>query len=147
MMRDLVRIRCCSVFSGVKLQRTNCQCGLPNAPCARETDLRLPESNCNSQTANAGSPTLPAPGRLISGHLPASGPLENQTDSDSSLSPLPCRLAWRVFKRILMRFLARLVGRPRFRLGGSVDLAVGLAIGGVVSMAGEVAVGLSGWSL
>ena len=36
------------------------------------------------------------------------------------------------------------VGRPRFRLGGLVGLTVGLAIGGAVSIAGEVAVGLSG---
>ena len=47
MIRDLVRIRCCSVFNGVELQRTNCQCRLPDAPCARKTDLRLPESNYN----------------------------------------------------------------------------------------------------
>ena len=40
-----------------------------------------------------------------------------------------------------------LAGRPRFCLGGPVGLTVGLAIGGAVSIAGEVAVGLSGWSL
>ena len=46
----------------------------------------------------------------------------------------------------LTRFVARpFAGRPRFRLAGS--LTVGLAIGGTVSMEGEVAVGLSGWSL
>ena len=47
-----------------------------------------------------------------------------------------------------MRFVARpFAGRPRFRLGGLVGLTVGLAIDGAVSIAGEVAVGLSGWSL
>lgn len=47
------------------------------------------------------------------------------------------------FTRLLAPFLA---GRPRFRLScvGSVGLAVGLAIGGAVSTAGEAAVGLSG---
>ena len=62
MIRDWVRIRCCSVFSGVELQRTNCQCRLPDTLCARETDLQLPEINYNGQTANVGSPTLPALG-------------------------------------------------------------------------------------
>ena len=74
MIRDLVRIRCCSVFSRVKLQKANCQYRLSNAFCARETDLRLSESNYNGQTANVGSLTLLASGRQISGHLPASGP-------------------------------------------------------------------------
>ena len=41
MIRDLVRIRCYVV-----LQESNCHgqlpCRLPDAPCARETDLRLP---------------------------------------------------------------------------------------------------------
>ena len=37
----------------------------------------------NGRTAIAGSPALPAPGRQISGYLPASGSLENQTDSDT----------------------------------------------------------------
>ena len=44
-----------------------------------------------------------------------------------------------------------LAGHPRFCLGGSKDLTVslivGLAIGGAVSIAGEVAVDLSGWIL
>ena len=35
------------------------------------------------RTGIAGSPALPAPGRQISGHLPASGSIENQTDSDT----------------------------------------------------------------
>ena len=47
----------------------------------------------------------------------------------------------------LARFLVRPVGSPRFRLKGSVGLIVGLAIGGAVLIVGEVAVGLSGWSL
>ena len=97
MIRDMVRIKCCSVFSGVELQRMNCQCRLLDAPCAKETDFQLPETNYNGQTANVGSPTLSALGRQISGHLPASGLLENQSDSDSSLSPLSCRFAWRVY--------------------------------------------------
>ena len=75
---------------------------------------------------NAGSSTLPAPGRQISGLLPASGFIENQTDSDSSLSPH------------LARFVARLfAGCPRFRLKGSVGLIVGLAIASAVLIAGE----------
>ena len=79
----------------------------------------------------------------------------------SSLSPLPCclffvasslsSLFYCLFLIIsslsphLARFLARLVGRLCFCLAG--NLTVDLAIGGVVSMAGEVAVGLSRWSL
>ena len=48
----------------------------------------------------------------------------------------------------LMCFVARLfAGHPRFRLRGLVGLTVGLAIGGAVSIAGEVAVGLSRWFL
>ena len=48
----------------------------------------------------------------------------------------------------LTRFVARpFAGRPRFRLGGLVGLTVGLAIGGAVSIAGEVVVSLSEWSL
>ena len=74
MIRDLVRIRCYPVFSVNDLQRTNCQCRLSNTLCARETDLWLPESNYNSQTANVGSLTLPAPERQISGHQLAFGP-------------------------------------------------------------------------
>ena len=50
----------------------------------------------NGQTATSGFPALPAPERQISGFLPASGSIENQTDSDSSLLPH------------LARFLARL---------------------------------------
>ena len=40
-----------------------------------------------------------------------------------------------------------LAGRPCFCLGGPVGLTVDLAIGDKVLIAGEVAVGLSGWSL
>ena len=47
----------------------------------------------------------------------------------------------------LAHFLAHPVSRPRFRLRDSAGLVVGLAIGDAVSMAGEVVVGLSGWSL
>ena len=58
--------------------------------------------------------------------------LENQTELDSSLSPH------------LTRYVARLfAGRLCFCLRGLVGLVVGLAIGGAVSMAGEVAVSLS----
>ena len=66
---------------------------------------------------------------------------------DSSLLPLSCCL-FLVASSLsphLARFLARLVGRSRFRLARS--LTVGLAIGGTVSMAGKVVVGLLGWSL
>ena len=70
-------------------------------------------------------------------------------NSDSSLSPLPCYLflVASSLSPYLVRFLARPVGRPRFRLRGLVGLTVGLAIGGAVSIVGEVAVGLPGWSL
>ena len=70
----------------------------------------------------------------------------------SSLFPLPCHLFFVVSSLlshlacILVRFVARPVGRPCFHFRGSVGLTMGLAIGGAVSMAGEVAVGLSGWS-
>ena len=37
---------------------------------------------------NAGSPTLPASGRQISSHLPASGSVEDQTDLDTFLIAL-----------------------------------------------------------
>ena len=47
---------------------------------------------------NAGSPTLPASGRQISGHLPASGSVEDQTDSDTfliaSLDALRSAFCW-----------------------------------------------------
>ena len=47
-----------------------------------------------------------------------------------------------------MRLLASLVGQPRFCFGYPVAVAVGLVVGlaidGAVSMASEVAVGLSG---
>ena len=48
----------------------------------------------NGQTAIAGSLTLPAPGRQISGFLPASDSIENQIDSDPSILPhLACFVA------------------------------------------------------
>ena len=59
---------------GVELLGTNCQCRLPDALCAKKIGLRLPELNYNGQTANADSPTLPAPKRQIPDHLPASSP-------------------------------------------------------------------------
>ena len=101
MIRNLVRIRCCSVFSGVKLQRTNCQCRLPNVLCTRETDLRLLESNYNSQTANISFLTLLAPGRQIFGYLPTSGPFRKLNWLrffliTSSLSPHLARLLARL---------------------------------------------------
>ena len=82
---------------------------------------------------NASSPTICQGDRsLATRRLLA---LEKQTNLDALLSHLT-------------RFIARLfAGRPRFRLRGLVGLTVGLAIGGAVSIAGEVAVGLSGWSL
>ena len=40
-------------------------------------------------------------------------------------------------------FLAHTISRPHFRFKGSIGLTVGLAIGGAVLMAGEVALGLS----
>ena len=70
-----------------------------------------------------------------------------------SLLPLPCRLFLVAFSLlpylacVLVRFVVRPVGHPCFRFRGLVGLTVGLAIGGTVSMAGEVAVGLSEWSL
>ena len=76
----------------------------------------------------AGSPALPVPGKQISDYLPASGS-RKRTDSDFSLSPH------------LARFLARPVGRPRFRFMGS--WIVGLAMGGAESRVADVAVGFS----
>ena len=98
------------------------------------------ESNCH----HAGSPALPAPGRQIFGYPPASG-------SRTALTRIPsCRLflvaSLGVFS-YLARFLTRPVGCPRFCFKGSVGLTVGLAIGGAVLIAREVAVGLSRWSL
>ena len=78
-------------------------CRLPgSASHARETDLRLP----------------------------AGFWLWNHTDSDSSLSPLPCRLFFVASSLLphLTCFIARPIGCPRFCLRGSVGLAVGLAI-------------------
>ena len=46
-----------------------------------------------------------------------------------------------------MHFLARPIRHPCFHLRDLVGLTVGLAIDGMVSIVGEVAVGLSGWSL
>ena len=47
----------------------------------------------------------------------------------------------------LAHLLVLLAGCPCFYLGGLVGLTVGLAIGGIVSIAGKVVVGLSIWSL
>ena len=71
-MRDLVGIKCCLVLSGVELQMVI--------------------------SPNAGSPTLLASGRQISGHLPVSGSIENQLTRIPSLSSHPH----------LMSFVARL---------------------------------------
>ena len=70
-------------------------------------------------------------------------------NSDSSMSPRLCRLVFVAssLSPHLTCFLAHLVGRLCFCLRGSVGLVVGLAIGSAVLIAGEVAVGLSGWSL
>ena len=70
-----------------------------------------------------------------------------QNLEDSSLSPLFCCLFLIASSLLphLVRFLARPVGCSRFYLAGS--LTIGLAIGGTVSMAGEVAIGFLGWSL
>ena len=85
----------------------------------------------NGQTAITNSPTLFASERQISGLLPTSNSIENQNDSDSSLSPhLAC-------------FLVYLIGRLYFCLRGSLGLAVSLAIGGIVLMAEKVVVSLS----
>ena len=67
-----------------------------------------------------------------------------QNLEDFSLLPLPCCLFFVASSLLphLVRFLVRLVGCLRFHLAGS--LIVGLAIDGAVSMAGKVAVGLSG---
>ena len=84
---------------------------------------------------HAGSPTLPAPRRQISGLLPASS-------SRTTLTRIPpCRL-FLVASSLsphLARFLARFAGRPRFRFRGLVGLTVGLAIGGATSIRGKVA--------
>ena len=106
--RNLVRIRCC--FSSQRDRTTN-----------------------GSIHQNAGSPTLPAPERQISGLPPASSSIENQINSDSSLLPH------------LARFVARLFGRHRFYLGEK--LTVGLAISGALSRGGNIAIDFSGWSL
>ena len=71
----------------------------------------------------------------------------------SSLLPHPCCLFLVAsflsphLAYVLVRFVARPVGRPRFRFRGSVGLTMDLAIGSAVSIVGEVAVGLSEWSL
>ena len=70
-------------------------------------------------------------------------------NSDFSLSPLPSRL-FLIASSLsphLARFLARHVGRPRSHLRCSVGLTIGLAIGGAMLIVGDVAIGLSGWSL
>ena len=96
----------------------------------------LHKSNCH----HAGSPAFRVTERQFSGYPPASG-------SRTALTQIPLCRPFFVASSYLARFLARSVGRPRFRLRGSVGLTVGLAIGGAVSIVGEIAVGLSGWSL
>ena len=96
----------------------------------------LQKLNCH----HVGSPTLPPPGRQISGYPPASS-------SRTVLTRIPFCCLFFVASPLsphLARFLARSVGRPCFCLRDPVGLTVGLAIGGTVSMARKVAVGLSG---
>ena len=65
---------------------------------------------------HAGSPTLPAPGRQISGYPPASG-------SRTTLTRIPpCRLFFVASSLLphLARFLARSVDRPHFRFAESL---------------------------
>ena len=111
MIRNLVRIRCCVV---------------------------LQELNCHGNY-HAGFPTaLPVLGRQISGYSPASGFRTTLTRISpcylflvaSSILPLPCRLflVTSSLSPHLVRFIVHPVGHPRFRLRGSVGLAVGLAI-------------------
>ena len=91
----------------------------------------------------AGSLILPAPGRQISGPPPASG-------SRTALTRIPPCHLFLVTSSLslhLARFLSRPDGCSHFRFRGLVGLTMGLAIGGAVLMAEEVAVGLSGWSL
>ena len=71
---------------------------------------------------HAGFPALPAPGRQISGYLPASG-------SRTTLTRIPPYYLFLVASSLLphlARVLARPVGRPRFRFRGSVGLTVGI---------------------
>ena len=101
MIRDLIRIRCCVVHQESNCQWSNCHYRLPDAPCARETDLRLP----------------------------AGFWLWNHINLNSFLSPLPCRLFFVAssLSPHLAHFLARPVGRSCFRFAGS--WIVGLAMG------------------
>ena len=103
----------------------------------------------------ASCPALPAPGRQISGYPPDFGsgttltriPLCHLFLVASFLSLFLCRL-FLVASFLLLylaRFLARLVGRPRFYFAGS--WIVGLAIGAVEFRGVDVAIGFSGWSL
>ena len=64
------------------------------------------------------------------------------------MSPLSCRLFFVASSILphLVRFLARFVGRPCFRLRGSVGLAVGLAIKWPAAFPSSTA-GMSCWSL
>ena len=90
---------------------------------------------------HAGSPTFFALGKQISGYPPAS-------DSRTALTQtLPCHfffIASLGASFSASRFLVRPVSCPCFRFRGSVGLAVGLAIGGMLLIAGKVTVGLSG---
>ena len=86
---------------------------------------------------------LPVLRRQISDYLPASDPR-------TTLTRIPLYRLFLVASSLLPH-LAHFLAGPEdclcFCLRGSVGLVVGLAIGDAVSMAGEVAVGLSGWSL
>ena len=74
--------------------------------------------------------------RQIFGYLPAFGSSENQTDLDTFFLSHP---------HFLMYFVAHLfAGRPCFCLKSSVNLTVGLAISGAMSITGEVIIGLLG---
>ena len=84
---------------------------------------------------NAGSSTLPAPERQISGYL--------STFDSRKLNCLEFLLVISL-EHFVIRSSA---GSPHYCLRGLVGLVVGLAIGDAVSMAGKVAVVLSGWSL
>ena len=103
----------------------------------------LPESNYHGNY-HAGSPAaLLAPEKQISGYPPA-------FDSITTLIWISlCRLFFVAssLSPHLARFSVCPDGRPCFRFRDLVGLTVGLAINDAVSMAREVAVGLSGWSL
>ena len=91
------------------------------------------DQNANSQTATPGFSMLSALRRQISGLLPASGSIKNQTNSDSSLLPhLAC-------------FVVCLIGRFCFCLACS--WIVNLVIDKVESKDADIANSFSRWSL